>query len=207
MTYTKTIWEDEVLNGAERFDIMADDGTIISENVQIALRTPVATEGTPINAANLSKIENQLGLLTDIPSCRAYNDANIVIAHNSNTPVTFNSESWDTDEIHSITSNTSRLTCKTAGIYLLHACIIWADNATGERILNFRVNGSDFVSSERRASHGNAWMTLVDVAHLAVNDYVEIIAYQTSGGNLNIARQDTNRSPSFGMTWLRGSVS
>lgn len=58
MTYSKTIWVDEVLAGAERFDVKDNVGVSIHDNVQIALRTTVTTPGTSINAANLNKIEN-----------------------------------------------------------------------------------------------------------------------------------------------------
>lgn len=58
MAYTKTVWVDEVLAGAERFDVKDNVGVSIHDNVQIALRTAVTTPGTSINAANLNNMEN-----------------------------------------------------------------------------------------------------------------------------------------------------
>jgi hypothetical protein len=58
MAYSKTTWQDEVLAGAERFDIKENDGTPINENVQIVLATEETTVGTPVNADNLNNIEN-----------------------------------------------------------------------------------------------------------------------------------------------------
>ena len=49
---------DEVLSGAERYDIKDNDGTPIESNVQINLATSVAVAGTTINAARLNNIEN-----------------------------------------------------------------------------------------------------------------------------------------------------
>jgi len=57
MAYTPTTWIDEVLSGAERFDIKDNVGNAIYENVQISLKTVVTTQGTSIDAAHLNNIE------------------------------------------------------------------------------------------------------------------------------------------------------
>lgn len=57
MAYTKTVWTDEVLAGAERFNINTNAGTPIYENVEIELNTAVTTPGTSIDAAALNNIE------------------------------------------------------------------------------------------------------------------------------------------------------
>lgn len=57
MAYTKTVWTDEVLAGAERFNINTNAGTPIYENVEIELETGVTTPGTSIDAAALNNIE------------------------------------------------------------------------------------------------------------------------------------------------------
>jgi hypothetical protein len=57
MSYSKTIWVDEVLAGAERFNIKDNVGTPINTNVQVELATAVTTPGTSVNASNLNNIE------------------------------------------------------------------------------------------------------------------------------------------------------
>ena len=64
MPYEKTTWVNEILDGAERFDIKDNTGTPIHENVQIVLRTPVITPGTPVDADNLNKIEEGIYQVT-----------------------------------------------------------------------------------------------------------------------------------------------
>ena len=64
MPYEKTTWVNEILDGAERFDIKDNTGTPIHENVQIKLRTPVITPGTPVDADNLNKIEEGIYQVT-----------------------------------------------------------------------------------------------------------------------------------------------
>jgi hypothetical protein len=58
MTYTKTVWSDELLAGPERYNIKTDAGADIESNVQIELATGVTTAGTAVNAARLNNIED-----------------------------------------------------------------------------------------------------------------------------------------------------
>lgn len=62
MAYTKTVWNDEVLAGAERFEIKdnvgaAPDAFADLANCQIVLKTSVTTPGTSIDAAKLNNME------------------------------------------------------------------------------------------------------------------------------------------------------
>ena len=66
------------------------------------------------NLVYLKTFEGILPLI--IPSARAYNDANISIANVTSTPLTFNSERWDTDTIHSTVTATGRLTAVKSGL-------------------------------------------------------------------------------------------
>ena len=50
---------------------------------------------------------------------RVYNTGNLTITNATETALTYNSEHFDTDTIHDTGSNTSRLTCKTAGKYTM----------------------------------------------------------------------------------------
>lgn len=56
--YTKNTWQDEVLSGNERYNVLEDGGASIHSNIQIALATAVAQAGTPATAARLNNIEN-----------------------------------------------------------------------------------------------------------------------------------------------------
>ena len=137
-----------------------------------------------------------------VPSARVYNDADIAVANNSNVTLTFNKERWDTDTIHDTSTNTGRLTCKTAGIYHIYASVAFASNATGYRYINIRLNGSTMIATlghtEVAASNEN--MSISTEYSLAVNDYVELLVYQNSGGALNVIATP-NSSPEFGMTF------
>lgn len=56
--YVKKTWVDEVLAGAERYDIKDNGGTPVYSNMQIALATGVTIAGTPIAANAMNNIED-----------------------------------------------------------------------------------------------------------------------------------------------------
>jgi len=133
---------------------------------------------------------------------RVYNSGALTITNNTLTALTFDSERFDTDTIHSTASNTSRLTATTAGKYAISGHIEWAANATGHRLIAIRLNGTTSLASIRRnAISGGAateQQSIATIYELAVNDYVELHVLQTSGGNLNVNAAG-NYSPEFSM--------
>lgn len=131
---------------------------------------------------------------------RVYNNANLSISNATQVALTFNTERYDTDTIHDTSSNTSRLTCKTAGKYLIIANAEFAANATGVRGLYIRLNGATLIgiTHAQITSGDGAIFTVSTIYDLAVNDYVEVMAYQASGGSLNVMA-NANYSPEFMM--------
>jgi hypothetical protein len=106
----------------------------------------------------------------------------------TNTVLTFNSESFDTDGFHSTSTNTSRITIPSGkgGKYLFVATIIFASNSTGRRALKFLKNGADYYEMiEDDASSGEFACSASLILNLVATDYVELVASQNSGGNLN----------------------
>jgi hypothetical protein len=122
----------------------------------------------------------------------AFNDANI--SHTSSgswQTLTFNNESWDTHGFHSIVSNTSRLTvpANMDGLYIITGLVGFAPNATGERGANILLGGATNIG---RVIIDNAGGTLGERLpvtrqyYLNATNYVELQAYQSSGGSLNV---------------------
>lgn len=104
------------------------------------------------------------------------------------TVVTFNVEVYDTDNIHDIATNNERLTCKTAGKYLIVANLVFAANITGIRAVYLQVNEATIaVSSLNAVIVSNAYLLVTTICDLAVNDHARIRAYQNSGNSLNTA--------------------
>ena len=96
--YTKNTWVDELLSGAERYDIKTDGGTPVESNVQISLATVVATAGTAVSAATMNNIENGIDGLDTLV---AEGGVSIIHAATSKTPPV------DADELPLVDSNAS----------------------------------------------------------------------------------------------------
>lgn len=119
---------------------------------------------------------------------RAYNNANQAIPHASATVLALNSERYDTDNIHDNVTNNNRLTCKTAGIYLICAMVYWGSQTAGFRSLVINLIGTGYIaaSTMNPSVSGNRAQAFSFMYQLAVNDAIEIQAYQTSGAAMDI---------------------
>lgn len=162
----------------------------------------------PINALNLDHMQTQydeakadLDAHSVSRTARVYHDASQSIADATAAVLAFNTERYDTDTIHDTVTNNSRLTCKTAGKYRITANVQWAANGTGSRGVYIRLNGVTPIAYELIATASTTLKTIQEVTtvyDLAVNDYVEMVVYQNSGGALN-AETAANYSPEFMM--------
>lgn len=102
-------------------------------------------------------------------------------------------EIYDSDTMHSPTVNNTRLTINTAGWYLLFGFAKFAANATGNRELYMKFTRSGvpaFLQTAMAVPAGGATVTtMVTMAspyELQVGDFVELIVWQNSGGNLGL---------------------
>jgi len=110
------------------------------------------------------------------------------ISNNTSTLITWDSENFDTNTYHSTSSNTSRITIPAgkAGKYLFTSYGFFADNATGNRRLDLRKNGSLIRSWPTPSTTATfSGLTITCILNLAEADYIEIAVFQSSGGSLN----------------------
>lgn len=161
------------------------------------------TTGTTITSTWGNAVRDAEQFLANPPACRVYNSAVQSVANGVNTMLTFNSERFDTDSMHSTATNTSRITINTAGVYMLTASISFAPNATGRRQLAFRINGATYIAAHAEVpiSGLEHEMALAAVWKFAAADYVEVSALQTSGGALNVSAAG-NYTPEFSAVWV-----
>jgi len=156
-------------------------------SVPLALRAAVA--------------ESLAGGGTDI-SARVYNSASISVASGTWTALTFNSELWDTDNIHDTATNTGRLTAKTPGKYLIYATLRFEPDNTGVRRLHIYLNGRSIAQQSTDALvEGRTNLAIATHYNLAANDYVELVVYQNSGRALPVEAAG-DESLAFGMVKL-----
>lgn len=136
------------------------------------------------NGTHIGEVES---LLVTTPMARAYKSASQSINTGTFTAIAFDTESFDTDTIHDNATNNTRFTCKTAGKYLIIGQIAYDSNATGYRAAFIKHNNTTYIGKSQIAAFSGD-QTIVSVSSiydLAINDYVELTAYQTSGGALN----------------------
>jgi hypothetical protein len=121
--------------------------------------------------------------------CSLYDtNATQSISNNTSTLVTWNSENFDTSTFHSTATNTSRITIPAgkAGYYLFTSYGFFGDNATGNRRLDLRKNGSLIRSWPTPSTTATfSGLTITCFLSLAEADYIEIAVFQSSGGALN----------------------
>lgn len=123
------------------------------------------------------------------PRCILTHNTTQSIANNTNTAVTFNTESSDPLGLHSTGTNPTRVTIPTGetGYYLLTGWLDFAANATGQRGIQLYLNAGLLLQQRLdAAAAGDTYLTIAFVYALAAGDYVELGAFQTSGGALNV---------------------
>jgi len=156
------------------------------------------TDGVFTDKASFNATTGNVNIQT--PGARAYHS--ITQSHTTSgawQSLALDSERYDTDTIHDTVTNNSRLTCKTAGKYLIIGNIRFAVNATGSRGVRAYLNNTTVVGEhvEVVASAGTVTVLHISTIYdLAVNDYVELQGFQSSGGALNM-EQAANYAPEF----------
>ena len=132
-------------------------------------------------------IKTNINNLIVPPVCVVYNSSDLLIPNNAFTDLTFNSESIDTDGMHSTSTNTNRITINTTGIYVMSLVGSFAADATGIRTLAIFVDGSDYLCAADIPANsvGGCTVSLTSPPiQLTSGQYVNAQAYQTSGGTL-----------------------
>lgn len=126
------------------------------------------------------------------PSCKANRTTTQSIADLTATAVSFDAaDSWDTDSIHSPSTNPSRLTVPSGlgGKYLIVASVPWANHTTGWRDFTIRANGSTGLDSTRVGTGvANPYpiSTITTIQQLAAGTYLEVVVWQNSGAALDV---------------------
>jgi hypothetical protein len=173
--------------------------------------TQTFTAGEKVTSAKLNAAtKTPLDFLLNPPRVNAYSSATTTVASTTSTAtlVTLESESWDTDSMHSTTSNTSRITINTSGQYLVTFYARFPSNSTGFRMLNLRANagglysqGSTISTIILPATNGDVtFVTRTFELSLVAGDYYELFAQQNSGSSL--ALQNGSRVTGMEFRWL-----
>jgi hypothetical protein len=154
------------------------------------------------DAAGALKLRTDTGLIRQMlhAGCRVYHSAAQSIGSGTSTALSFNSERHDSDGFHSTSSNTNRITIPAGmgGKYVISGQVRFAANATGFREVSIRVGGATTIAIQDTLAVGGVptILSITTVYELAAGDYVELLAYQNSGGALDVDSSG-NYSPEF----------
>jgi hypothetical protein len=115
----------------------------------------------------------------------------ISVAHNTVTQMPLDATEIDSDGMVDLANN--QLVVQTAGLYVLGGQSQWAPNDTGERYVEFRVNGGLVAKDRRRAGNRSETLVTMQPLGLAVGDLLTFHVYQTSGAALDLDGVGQNR--------------
>ena len=161
--------------------------------------------GTPVSAARLGVLEEGILDVSQAPAVGVTHNANQSTTTGVDFVLAFNTERFDqaggaSAAMHDTVTNNSRLTAVYAGVYQIVGNIQYAANGTGTRYIKIRLNGATEIARVQLVAAASDTHTLNITRQyvLAVNDYVELLALQSSGGALNVVAAG-NYSPEFSM--------
>jgi len=147
-----------------------------------------------VTAANMNThVRDNISFLAQPPQCSCSGNT-VSLADSTDAALSAPNESFDNDSMHSTSSNTSRITINTAGRYLFTSRVRFAVNGSGARVTHYRVNGGTFVPTNACApppgGTSDALLPGVWLLILSATDYVEVGAFQNSGGALNVKLEE-----------------
>lgn len=121
----------------------------------------------------------------------AWRSTTQTISTATQSPISLDTEDYDTDAIHDNSSNPSRFTVPTggAGKWVGLAYVNWDVNSTGIRYIWWLLNGTRIRSSlvvQPANITGQDMQNVLRAVTLADGDYLEAAVYQDSGGNRTI---------------------
>ena len=129
--------------------------------------------------------------------CRLKNTASVNINTATWTAITFSAEEFDTDGLHSLTTNTSRITIPTGmdGYYSLVGTAYFASSTATQVQARFLRNGTAIPGAREKKNPTSGQDAVLTVnsgpIYLAAGNYIEMQCYQDSGGALSIRFEDT----------------
>lgn len=134
--------------------------------------------------AQLTDIRTRLGVLESGDVCYVYQSVATNVT--TNTVIPMDAELIDTNTMHSTSTNTSRITIKKAGIYMVGGGLGLTGGGSGRRIAWVSKNGvviPGMINIIPPSAAGNNMFVATTTApvQLAVNDYLELFGYVDGG--------------------------
>jgi len=146
-----------------------------------------------VTAANMNThLRDNMSFVASPPQCSVKGATSQSVATSTHTVMAAATENFDNDTMHSTVTNTSRITATTAGRYLFTATLRFGSNATGVRLLSFKVDATTTYEMVGVQANNGA-DTLLSGSRtfvLTAAQFVEVDAFHTAGGNIDLALDD-----------------
>jgi hypothetical protein len=159
------------------------------------------TSGQVLTAAQMNEIGTNVNNYRVPPSCRLVRSGDLT--YTSNAAIAWNSEAYDTDTMHDNSTNNSRITINTAGIYLFSFAFLatFSGTLTAMDVQIFKGNASAWLSYQTviLSKGTDVLWTTSTVASMAVSDFV-VAQVSFAGATSPIIKADDRTS--FSATWL-----
>jgi hypothetical protein len=175
---------------------------------------PTFSAGNALTAAQMTTIATDLSLAGNRPQAFAYQTTTQSVGYGSTATMSFQAETVDTDGIHSTGALSYRLTCVTAGYYLMTGNICYSADATGVRAAYIEkfttsssttapVVGSLTYVMSNSGTYPTSVTTPTVVVSMAVGDYIQLTGFHTAGAGLNTYyNASTGAASSLFMQWV-----
>ena len=154
------------------------------------------------NVADRAIGPSKVGL---VPAVRVEGTTAVTTQSGVEAVLGFDAERFDTANLHSPTSDPTRLTAPVGGVYAITGQVEWNTAAGGSRLLVIRRNDGLRVGVSLipvTAAANFAYQQVTTQAKLNAGDYVELRATQTSGAPIEIFKGGDEESQNFMMHWV-----
>lgn len=162
------------------------------------------TAGEFVDDTDWDELVDALNFLANRPACRVSHNTTQSLTSGTEATLAFNTEALDTDTMHDTVTNNSRITFKTAGLFVVTwGFTVAADNDYLWIYSYLRLNGTTLIApgssigtqTDNGLSPHSAGATLYK---FAVNDYVEVRAAQK---NTSAAANNVSTNNHFAAVW------
>ncbi len=199
---TVTVTNDMATTITAAGDIVVGTGSGTYDNLPIGTTAQVLTADTTVSPY---KVKWATPATTSFVGNRNLKNVSQSLPNATYTAITYDAESYDTDAFHSTSTNTSRITIPSgkSGYYSVFFIGCFAANGSGARVIKIQKNGVNDLSTAVLFGNSGAQtsMVIADVLNLTAGDYLEVLAYQSSGGALNF-ENPTGQGAVFGVQFM-----
>jgi hypothetical protein len=140
------------------------------------------------------------------PGCRVKNSVALshLTSNNWLSLTAFDTELFDNDNMHSLVTNTQRITFNTAGVYVVGGGFEFASNVTGLRGIRVYLNGTTpiaYMYYPAVTGGVGTGMCIETTYKFAATDFVELQGFQNGASPLAITG-GIDQTPGFWAHWV-----